>query len=94
MYYGFDMGGTKIELGVFDANLQRIWHKRVPTPREDYQQLLQTLRDLTLEADAYCGVKGSVGIGIPGLPNADDGTVFTANVPSAMGQSLQGDLSA
>ncbi|MFV8758524.1 ROK family protein, partial [Yersinia enterocolitica] len=35
MYYGFDMGGTKIELGVFDANLQRIWHKRVPTPRED-----------------------------------------------------------
>lgn len=28
MYYGFDMGGTKIELGVFDDNLQRIWQKR------------------------------------------------------------------
>lgn len=27
MYYGFDMGGTKIELGVFDADLQRIWQK-------------------------------------------------------------------
>lgn len=93
MYYGFDMGGTKIELGVFDANLQRIWHKRVPTPREDYRQLLQTLQDLTLEADAYCGAQGSVGIGIPGLPNADDGTVFTANVPSAMGQPLLADLS-
>ncbi|EFA49616.1 ROK family protein [Yersinia pestis KIM D27] len=93
MYYGFDMGGTKIELGVFDENLQRIWHKRVPTPREDYPQLLQILRDLTEEADTYCGVQGSVGIGIPGLPNADDGTVFTANVPSAMGQPLQADLS-
>lgn len=93
MYYGFDMGGTKIELGVFDANLQRIWHKRVPTPREDYSLLLQTLHDLTREADEFCGIKGSVGIGIPGLPNADDGTVFTANVPAAMGQSLQGDLS-
>jgi N-acetylglucosamine kinase len=92
MYYGFDMGGTKIELGVFDANLQRIWQKRVPTPREDYQQLLTTLRDLTFEADVFCGVKGKVGIGIPGLPNDDDGTVFTANVPSAMGQPLPRDL--
>ncbi|CNJ85962.1 N-acetyl-D-glucosamine kinase [Yersinia aldovae] len=93
MYYGFDMGGTKTELGVFDANLQCVWQKRVPTPREDYPQLLQILQNLTLEADAHCGVKGSVGIGIPGLPNADNGTVFTANVPAAMGQSLQGDLS-
>ncbi len=69
MYYGFDMGGTKIELGVFDDNLQRIWQKRVPTPREDYRQLLATLGDLTLEADAFCGRRGSVGIGIPGIPD-------------------------
>lgn len=94
MYYGFDMGGTKIELGVFDANLQRVWQKRVPTPRDDYQQLLTTLGDLTFEADAFCGEQGMVGIGIPGLPNADDGTLFTANVPAAMGQALPRDLSA
>ncbi|MDU7468991.1 MAG: N-acetylglucosamine kinase, partial [Serratia marcescens] len=94
MYYGFDMGGTKIELGVFDDNLQRIWQKRVPTPREDYRQLLATLGDLTLEADAFCGRSGSVGIGIPGLPNDDDGTLFTANVPAAMGRPLPRDLAA
>lgn len=94
MYYGFDMGGTKIELGVFDDNLQRIWQKRVPTPREDYRQLLATLCDLTLEADAFCGRRGSVGIGIPGLPNDDDGTLFTANVPAAMGRPLPHDLAA
>ncbi len=94
MYYGFDMGGTKIELGVFDDNLQRIWQKRVPTPREDYRQLLATLGDLTLEADAFCGRRGSVGIGIPGLPNDDDGTLFTANVPAAMGRPLPRDLAA
>lgn len=93
MYYGFDMGGTKIELGVFDANLQRIWQKRVPTPRDDYQQLLGVLRDLTYEADAVCGTPGRVGIGIPGLPD-EDGTLFTANVPAAMGQPLPRDLSA
>ncbi|WP_431222677.1 N-acetylglucosamine kinase [Serratia sp. L9] len=92
MYYGFDMGGTKIELGIFDANLQRIWQKRVPTPRDDYQQLLAVLCGLTHEADEFCGLQGKVGIGIPGLPN-EDGTLFTANVPAAMGQPLPGDLS-
>ncbi|CAM3449824.1 N-acetylglucosamine kinase [Yersinia entomophaga] len=92
MYYGFDMGGTKIEMGVFDADLQRIWQKRVPTPKQDYQQLLQVLTELTHEADEFCGAQGSVGIGIPGLPN-DDGTLFTANVLAAMGMPLQADLS-
>lgn len=94
MFYGFDMGGSKIELGVFDAKLQRIWQKRVATPRDDYRQLLATLRDMTLEADAVCGTPGQVGIGIPGLPNDDDGTLFTANVPAAMGQPLPRDLAA
>ncbi|MBH1931398.1 N-acetylglucosamine kinase [Serratia rubidaea] len=94
MFYGFDMGGSKIELGVFDAKLQRIWQKRVATPRDDYCQLLATLRDMTLEADAVCGAPGQVGIGIPGLPNDDDGTLFTANVPAAMGQPLPRDLAA
>lgn len=94
MFYGFDMGGSKIELGVFDAKLQRIWQKRVATPRDDYRQLLATLRDMTLEADAVCGAPGQVGIGIPGLPNDDDGTLFTANVPAAMGQPLPRDLAA
>lgn len=91
MYYGFDMGGTKIELGVFDAQLQRVWQKRVATPREDYTALLNTLVALTLEADAHFGVQGRIGIGIPGLPS-EDGTLFTANVPAAMGKPLQGDL--
>ncbi|MFC0227191.1 N-acetylglucosamine kinase [Serratia aquatilis] len=93
MYYGFDIGGTKIEMGVFDANLQQIWQKRLPTPRDNYRQLLAVLRDMTVEADAFCGMQGSVGLGIPGLPN-EDGTLFTANVPAAMGQALPRDLSA
>lgn len=92
MYYGFDMGGTKIEMGAFDANLQRIWQKRVATPRDDYEQLLQTLTELTLEADAQLGIRGQVGIGIPGLLDRDNGRLFTANLPAAMGKPLQADL--
>ena len=30
MYYGFDIGGTKIALGVFDKDLRLQWETRVP----------------------------------------------------------------
>lgn len=92
MFYGFDMGGTKIELGVFDENLKRVWRKRVPTPREDYQALLNTFKDLTEEADKQFNIVGKVGIGIPGLIDRDSGIVFTTNVPSAKGKPLFNDL--
>lgn len=38
MYYGFDIGGTKIALGVFDKDLKLQWETRVPTPRENYDE--------------------------------------------------------
>ena len=40
MYYGFDIGGTKIALGVFDKDLKLQWETRVPTPRESYDEFL------------------------------------------------------
>ncbi len=40
MYYGFDIGGTKIALGVFDSGRQLQWEKRVPTPRDSYDAFL------------------------------------------------------
>lgn len=94
MYYGFDIGGSKIALGVYSPVRQLIWSKRVPTPKTDYAALLSALVALTAEADAHCGEKGSIGIGVPGLPVPDDGTLFTANVPAATGQRLGADLSA
>ncbi|MBS0969920.1 N-acetylglucosamine kinase [Chimaeribacter arupi] len=90
MYYGIDMGGSKIELAVFDRQLTRRWQKRVPTPRDDYAALLAALAALVQEADARVG-GGRVGIGIPGLIKAD-GTLFSANVPAASGKRLQADL--
>ncbi|OOC13554.1 N-acetylglucosamine kinase [Dickeya dadantii] len=92
MYYGFDIGGTKIELAVFDADLQRIWQKRIPTPRDDYDRLLRALLTLTEEADALIGGRGWVGVGVPGMENTDDGTLFAANLPAAMGRPLRADL--
>ncbi|MEM6159671.1 N-acetylglucosamine kinase [Erwinia sp. P6884] len=91
-YYGFDVGGSKIALGVYNARLEQVWSQRVPTPQA-YDELLEALCALTHEADARCGERGSVGVGVPGLPVPDDGTLFTANIPAARGRTLQADLS-
>ncbi|WP_323086767.1 N-acetylglucosamine kinase [Providencia alcalifaciens] len=92
MYYGFDMGGTKIELAVFDQALNQVWQKRVPTPKDDYLALLNAFRDLTAEADAQFNCQGKIGIGVPGIVNHSEGVVFTTNVPSAQYKPFIHDL--
>ena len=92
MYYGFDIGGTKIALGVFDSGRQLQWEKRVPTPRDSYDAFLDAVCELVAEADQRFGCKGSVGIGIPGMPETEDGTLYAANVPAASGKPLRADL--
>lgn len=92
MYYGFDMGGTKIELAVFDNELNQVWQKRVPTPKNDYQALLDAFLALTQEADEKFNCQGKIGVGVPGIVNHAEGTVFTTNVPAAQYKPLIHDL--
>jgi N-acetylglucosamine kinase len=92
MFYGFDMGGTKTELAVFDADFNPIWQKRLATPKDDYHALLQLFQRLTSEADAQFNCKGKVGVGIPGVVNQASGTVFTTNVPAAKNKPFIADL--
>ncbi len=93
MYYGFDIGGSKIALGVFDKSRRLQWEKRVATPKESYEAFLQAVEELVEEADQRFGCQGSVGIGIPGMPETEDGTLYAANVPAASGRRLRADLS-
>ncbi|BCL69789.1 N-acetyl-D-glucosamine kinase [Vibrio nigripulchritudo MADA3029] len=94
MYYGFDVGGTKIEFGAFNDKLERQATERVPTPGDDYEKLVETIAGLVAKYDAEFGTQGTIGIGIPGMENADDGTVLTVNVPAAKGRPLRSDLEA
>ncbi|PKF49465.1 N-acetylglucosamine kinase [Enterovibrio nigricans] len=94
MYYGFDVGGTKIEFGAFDEKLERQATERVPTPGDDYQKLIEILAELVAKYDEQFYCEGTVGIGIPGIEKAEDGTVLTVNVPAAKGQTLRADLEA
>lgn len=92
MYYGFDVGGTKIELAVFDSQLNQVWHKRLSTPQNDYPALLAVLTRLTDEADQHFGSSGKIGIGIPGHVDVNNGTIYTVNIPAAKGKPLAADL--
>lgn len=85
MYYGFDIGGSKIALGVFNQERRLQWEKRVATPKSSYEDFLQAVEALVREADDRFDQQGSVGIGIPGMPETADGTLYAANVPAASG---------
>ncbi|MBD8514526.1 N-acetylglucosamine kinase [Photobacterium sp. 2_MG-2023] len=92
MYYGFDVGGTKIEFGAFNEQLERVATERVPTPGDDYEALIETLVELIGRADERFHCKGKIGIGIPGMEDAENGTVLTSNIPAAKGRHLRRDL--
>ncbi|KMV32293.1 N-acetylglucosamine kinase [Photobacterium swingsii] len=92
MYYGFDVGGTKIEFGAFNEKLERVATERVPTPGDDYDKLVDTIVELIKKADQEFSCEGLVGIGLPGMEDARDGSVLTSNIPAAKGRFLRKDL--
>ncbi|WP_070971470.1 N-acetylglucosamine kinase [Vibrio sonorensis] len=94
MYYGFDVGGTKIEFGAFNEKLERVATERVPTPTDDYSLLVETIAGLVAKYDQELGCEGKIGLGLPGMEDADDDTVLTVNIPAAKGKPLRHDLEA
>ncbi len=93
MIYGVDIGGSKIEIAVFDRELAMQDRWRTQTPNSDYSQFLNAVVGLVEQADARFGDGEAVGLGIPGLIDAD-GKSLCANVPCATGQAVAMDLGA
>ncbi len=94
MYYGFDVGGTKIEFGAFNEKLERVATERVPTPTTDYDALVSTIAELVSKYDNQFECEGKIGLGLPGMEDADTSEVLTVNVPAAKGKQLRADLEA
>src|SRR5437899_2702435 len=89
---GVDLGGTKIEALALDPAGREILRKRVPSPRGDYDATISAVRGLVEEIDSASGVKGSVGIGIPGALSRATGRVKNANSTWLIGRPLKQDL--
>ncbi|HHE5700154.1 TPA: fructokinase [Citrobacter amalonaticus] len=94
MRIGIDLGGTKTEvIALSEAGEQRFRH-RLPTPRNDYLQTIETIATLVAMAEKATGQTGTVGIGIPGSISPYTGVVKNANSTWLNGQPFDKDLSA
>ena len=94
MLYGLDIGGTKIELAVFNSQLEKQYSERVETPKTSYEDWLNAIVNLVKKADEKFGCKGSVGLGIPGFVNQSSGIAEITNIRVADNKPILRDLSA
>jgi len=88
---GVDLGGTKIEAILLDEKLDVITRKRIPTPQNDYQQILDSITTLVLEISE--NIKNySIGICTPGAISKQTGLIKNSNTQCLIGKSLKEDL--
>ena len=86
---GIDLGGTKIEAQLFDADWQVVERNRIDTPK-DYPALVLAVRNLIAWAD-QAAPDLPIGIGAAGLVHPQTGQVLAANI-SAHGHPFVRDI--
>jgi predicted NBD/HSP70 family sugar kinase len=93
MFGGIDLGGTKVEACLFDADLKPVRSRRVATPRSSYAELVDCLvGQYEWLRDAAAGADLALGVGLPGVTEAATGLCLAANLVAA-GKPLRQDLS-
>jgi fructokinase len=90
---GIDLGGTKTEILVLNAQGQEILRRRAPTPG-NYGESLANITALIHGAEAEIGATASIGIGIPGCISPATGLVKNANSIALNGHAFDQDLQA
>ncbi len=92
MRLGIDLGGTKTEIIALSDRGEELFRERKPTPRGNYGDILDTIRDLVRLAEQATDEKGSVGIGIPGTISPKTDLVKNANTTELIGHPMRTDL--
>lgn len=87
---GIDLGGTKIEAQVFDADWAIAARHRVSTP-DSYDALVKAIVDQIRWVEGQADPSLPIGIGAAGLINPATGKALTANL-CASGRPLPTDL--
>ena len=91
---GMDVGGTKIEAKLFGADWQELASRRIATPQDSYQALLEAIAAQFFWLCERAGQPDlAIGIGVPGPVIAGLERMEMANLP-VRGRDLAGDLSA
>lgn len=92
MHIGIDLGGTKIEALLLNAQGQELFRQRVPTPQGQYHATLHAIQQLVAAAEQSAGQQCSVGVGMPGAISPASGLMKNANSVVLNGKPLQTDL--
>ena len=92
MRMGVDLGGTKIEIAVFDESGKERLRQRAATPHTGYDAALAELARLVVETERQVGTRCTVGIGMPGAISPKSGRVFNAYNTPFNGRRLKHDL--
>ena len=88
---GVDLGGTKIEAVLLDENFNVIKRKRIFTPQNDYQKILNSISSLIEEISENIS-NYSLGICTPGAISKQTGLIKNSNTRCLIGKSLKEDL--
>ena len=86
---GLDLGGTKIEAQVFDADWNRLDTRRIATPTS-YDALVAAMADQIAWVETHAE-NLPIGIAAAGLINPKTGLALTANLP-ATGRPFPADI--
>ncbi|MEW5755391.1 MAG: ROK family protein [Pseudomonadota bacterium] len=93
MRIGIDLGGTKTEGIVMDAQGDIICCKRVPTPvQHGYKAILETISLLVEDLEQDVGGHCVVGVGTPGARSSRTGVMKNCNTICLNGKPLFEDL--
>ena len=88
---GVDLGGTKIESVLLDDCFDVLKRKRIPTPQNNYRQILNSITSLVLDISENVS-DFSLGICTPGAISKQTGLIKNSNTQCLIGKPLKEDL--
>ncbi len=88
---GVDLGGTKIESVLLDDDFDVLKRKRIPTPQNNYRQIIDSITFLVLEMSENVS-DFSLGICTPGTISKQTGLIKNSNTQCLIGKPFKEDL--
>ena len=93
MRLGIDLGGTKTEAAVINDDGVVVWRHRIPSERQTYKTIIQSIKDLTMKAENETGFQGNIGIAIPGQYSPSLKVIKGASLTLLNDKDFVGDVS-
>lgn len=92
LHLGLDIGGTKMEAVLLDAEGNSQFRERRQTQKKSYQDFIVSVLNFIHDIKIHCNVTFSIGIGLPGTVDPVSGLIKNSNCLALNGNNLKNDL--